>query len=161
MRFDKFTIKSQELIQNAQTLASQHNNQQIEPSIVFFSGNNKKDTTSFELKAIQPPDSTKNFSIYADVTAGFSLPVDTANLNNIWMYDYTTQGTVIYSYLHQGQTDAFYLHNETVYASDQWPETMTWLAVRDAQVVPVPPAVWLFGSGLLGLVGVARRKAHA
>jgi hypothetical protein len=25
-------------------------------------------------------------------------------------------------------------------------------------VVPVPAAVWLFGSGLLGLVGVARRK---
>ncbi|MDX1708390.1 MAG: Clp protease N-terminal domain-containing protein, partial [Desulfobacterales bacterium] len=31
MRFDKFTIKSQELIQGAQSLASQHNNQQIEP----------------------------------------------------------------------------------------------------------------------------------
>jgi ATP-dependent Clp protease ATP-binding subunit ClpB len=31
MRFDKFTIKSQELIQSAQSLASQHNNQQIEP----------------------------------------------------------------------------------------------------------------------------------
>ena len=29
----------------------------------------------------------------------------------------------------------------------------------DARVVPVPAAVWLFGSGLLGLVGVARRKA--
>ena len=26
------------------------------------------------------------------------------------------------------------------------------------QVVPVPAAVWLFGSGLLGLIGVARRK---
>ena len=25
-------------------------------------------------------------------------------------------------------------------------------------VVPVPPAVWLFGTGLLGLVGIARRK---
>ena len=25
--------------------------------------------------------------------------------------------------------------------------------------VPVPPAVWLFASGLLGLVGIARRKA--
>jgi hypothetical protein len=24
--------------------------------------------------------------------------------------------------------------------------------------VSVPPAVWLFGSGLLGLVGIARRK---
>lgn len=31
MRFDKFTIKSQELIQNSQALASQHNQQQIEP----------------------------------------------------------------------------------------------------------------------------------
>ena len=31
MRFDKMTIKSQELIQNAQSLASQYNNQQIEP----------------------------------------------------------------------------------------------------------------------------------
>ena len=31
MRFDKFTIKSQELIQSAQSLASHHNNQQIEP----------------------------------------------------------------------------------------------------------------------------------
>jgi hypothetical protein len=28
-------------------------------------------------------------------------------------------------------------------------------------VVPVPAAVWLFGSGLLGLVGVARRKRKA
>jgi hypothetical protein len=28
-------------------------------------------------------------------------------------------------------------------------------------VVPVPAAVWLLGSGLLGLVGIARRKARA
>lgn len=28
----------------------------------------------------------------------------------------------------------------------------------NVNVVPVPPAVWLFGSGLLGLVGIARRK---
>lgn len=27
--------------------------------------------------------------------------------------------------------------------------------------VPVPAAVWLFGSGLLGMVGVARRKQTA
>jgi ATP-dependent Clp protease ATP-binding subunit ClpB len=31
MRFDKFTIKSQELIQSAQSLASSRNHQQIEP----------------------------------------------------------------------------------------------------------------------------------
>lgn len=34
----------------------------------------------------------------------------------------------------------------------------TW--VQDSySVVPVPAAAWLFGSGLLGLVGLARRKA--
>jgi len=27
--------------------------------------------------------------------------------------------------------------------------------------VPIPAAVWLFGSGLLGLIGVARRRANA
>ena len=33
--------------------------------------------------------------------------------------------------------------------------------IINANVVPVPPAVWLFGSGLLGLVGMARRKKAA
>jgi len=27
-----------------------------------------------------------------------------------------------------------------------------------ASTVPIPPALWLFGSGLLGLIGIARRK---
>ena len=30
--------------------------------------------------------------------------------------------------------------------------------IEISQVVPVPAAVWLFGSGLLGLVGIARRR---
>jgi hypothetical protein len=30
--------------------------------------------------------------------------------------------------------------------------------VQVVPAVPVPAAVWLFGSGLLGLVGVARKK---
>ena len=33
--------------------------------------------------------------------------------------------------------------------------------VIDVTAVPVPAAVWLFGSGLIGLVGVARRKMKA
>ena len=32
--------------------------------------------------------------------------------------------------------------------------------VGGASVVPVPAAVWLFGSGLIGLIGVARRKVR-
>ena len=34
----------------------------------------------------------------------------------------------------------------------------TWINFETTAVVPVPAAVWLFGSGLLGLVGIARRK---
>ena len=35
--------------------------------------------------------------------------------------------------------------------------TFSWSS--SSLVVPIPAAVWLFGSGLLGLVGIARRKA--
>ncbi len=28
----------------------------------------------------------------------------------------------------------------------------------DVSAVPIPSAVWLFGSGLIGLIGIARRK---
>jgi len=31
-------------------------------------------------------------------------------------------------------------------------------ASTEATVVPIPPAIWLFGAGLLGMVGVARPK---
>ena len=50
--------------------------------------------------------------------------------------------------------------------SNQWDVTFAGsstltLAVDiiDVTAVPVPAAVWLFGSGLIGLVGVARRRA--
>ncbi len=37
-------------------------------------------------------------------------------------------------------------------------EVRTYATFTPAAVVPVPAAVWLFGSGLLGLIGIARRK---
>jgi len=33
--------------------------------------------------------------------------------------------------------------------------------IRDTTVVPIPAALWLFGSGLIGLVGFARRKGNS
>jgi hypothetical protein len=36
--------------------------------------------------------------------------------------------------------------------------TGTWTLSGTATIVPVPAAVWLFGSGLLGLAGMARRR---
>lgn len=38
---------------------------------------------------------------------------------------------------------------------------LTSVYVADSTVVPVPSALWLLGSGLLGLIGVARRKRAA
>jgi len=56
---------------------------------------------------------------------------------------------------------AFYTGTGAQSYSFKWQERRTW-AVHDgdvgAAVVPVPPAIWLFGSGLIGLIGVARRK---
>jgi hypothetical protein len=46
-------------------------------------------------------------------------------------------------------------------ADGAWPGTGVYydnLGFAEVSAVPVPAAVWLFGSGLLGLVGVARRK---
>jgi len=43
MRFDKFTIKSQELVQNAQSLASQYHNQQLEPEHLLAAMLNEKE----------------------------------------------------------------------------------------------------------------------
>ena len=39
-------------------------------------------------------------------------------------------------------------------------ETMAADLGFDFQPVPIPPAVWLFGSGLMGLLTMARRKLH-
>lgn len=49
------------------------------------------------------------------------------------------------------------------YIDDTFYEDYVW-AVRDGDVgtavVPVPAAAWLFGSGLIGLFGLSRRKAR-
>jgi len=45
------------------------------------------------------------------------------------------------------------------YLTDEFGSTdVLRLSVIDTSAVPVPAAVWLFGSGLFGLIGMARRK---
>ena len=56
---------------------------------------------------------------------------------------------------------SFNLGDQFTYNKD-W-DSFAW-AVRSGDVpafVPVPAAVWLFGSGLIGLIGIARRKRAA
>lgn len=59
------------------------------------------------------------------------------------------------------QTDATAFSNvsriDAIQPTDTWFWVMDNLSF-DPTVVPAPPALWLFSSGLLGLVGLARRK---
>ena len=40
-----------------------------------------------------------------------------------------------------------------------WDYSLTF-NVEEVSSVPIPSAVWLFGSGLIGLIGLARRKTR-
>ena len=41
------------------------------------------------------------------------------------------------------------------------PDGITEAWVANISNVPIPPALWLFGSGLLGMIGIAKRKKAA
>ena len=47
---------------------------------------------------------------------------------------------------------------ELEYILDDFNMDIVRLSVTDTSAVPVPAAVWLFGSGLVGLFGLAGRK---
>jgi len=52
----------------------------------------------------------------------------------------------------------------TAFSNAEWmvnPTSGTVSYVGEVSAVPVPAAVWLFGSGLLGLVGIGRRRKQA
>ena len=61
------------------------------------------------------------------------------------------------NYNYQGEIDYF----NTTFAGITLPEGFTFSSESGQFLseVPLPATVWLFGSGLLGLIGVARRKA--
>lgn len=46
----------------------------------------------------------------------------------------------------------------SVFPSQPYEGVGSWLV--KSTVVPIPATIWLFGSGLIGLTGLARRKAH-
>lgn len=79
---------------------------------------------------------------YTDVTSSLSAWALDASLNNGWAFAPDGGNTGLM---------AFY----TSEAGQAFRPTLT---VEVVSAVPVPAAVWLFGSGLIGLAGVARRK---
>jgi hypothetical protein len=55
----------------------------------------------------------------------------------------------------------FWVDGEIGTPPDEWWGVEGVATTATATVVPVPAAVWLFGSGLLGLVGIAKRRRAA
>lgn len=60
---------------------------------------------------------------------------------------------------YNNSSSSFYVHGGSDTQSDEiaYGHTGSYLVTQSP--VPIPAAVWLFGSGLIGLIGLARRKA--
>ena len=105
---------------------------------------------------------SSSVDVLSDTTLDFSGWV--MNIGGFEDYAFgQTQGIATYSYDGTNFT-LDYLWDAT---SDNGGTALGGLAVTDyhlhlvGTVVPVPAAVWLFGSGLLGLIGVAKKKEVA
>ena len=97
-----------------------------------------------------PPD---NFIFYGD------LMLDTPTLVGV-NGDITTYETMINGTLMDGTTISQTITcNDVTDAGNDWAVPCNGVAL--VRTVPIPPSVWLFGSGLLGLTGIARRKKAA
>ncbi len=80
---------------------------------------------------------------------------------HLWTIDLQIDGGVVTTYnlthlFTTGLTGTeFAFFNTNVNTAKEY---QFYIKSMDVQAVPVPAAVWLFGSGLIGLVGVARRR---
>lgn len=74
-------------------------------------------------------------------------------------------GSLFFYYIGHSSAGGVTQIPKTLFANSQY--TATWTLTSDGsvaynlQAVPIPAAVWLFGSALVGLVGVARRRTHS
>ena len=108
-----------------------------------------------------------DFNSDATLTAGIEYAFDPAG-TEAWAYIYTNYevgGSILrgaYAYF-----DNFLIYDSTnIYQTTPTNDNSTianqtwavWSNASSPSAVPVPAAVWLFGSGLIGLIGVARRK---
>ncbi len=106
------------------------------PEKVFIGGPNGGDytATNQSSESINLTDSANFFLALWDID------------NQVWLRDsnVTLQGTTAYTVAFENQSGEFLVVDVK--------------AQPDVPQVPVPAAAWLFGSGLMGLVGVARRR---
>lgn len=72
----------------------------------------------------------------------------------------TIAGTFSQVILGREGNEGTYVDVQQTNATTAIPVSRGTYVVEQVSTIPIPPAIWLFGSGLLGLVGLARRRSH-
>ena len=82
-----------------------------------------------------------NYDLFSNVQSGYyrSATENALNTELAWLFDMSNGYQLNYG----GKVNSYYA----------WA-----VQTGDVSAVPVPAAVWLFGSGLIGLIGLAKRK---
>lgn len=105
-----------------------------------------------QTSALQGIDS---FKLWADDNGGFTSPLLLGSFNAILTSEPDNYGQIF----NFSSIDASHVRLEIVSNHGSLDFTGFSEMAFGVTVVPVPAAVWLFGSGLLGLVAVARRRS--
>ena len=96
------------------------------------------------------------------IAAVFGINASAAQFRLMGEMDTGTGGAGNESYIYSYDTfEDLLANNYSSYSATQidWSSTYSTAGLAyELTPVPVPAAMWLFGSGFLGLVGVARRK---
>ena len=125
----------------------------------------------FELRANQGPVANQ---LLIDYTTGPLNPPQAFTVDEYWeflvdatvggvlTYDSYMRGTINGTAFDQGLSGTNFMNFDALIAFSHAPGYEDLVLTTDSGApvspIPVPAAVWLFGSGLIGLIGVARRK---
>jgi len=133
-------------------------------------------TITFELSKSAISDGILRYETY-DVDSGFNSVIDTIDLDGIQIaiLDSTTpepgysgsnpfvfhpmEDLIPASLLTAGSHELIFTSGPDF--NSEYDDYMFQNVTLEFSPVPIPAALWLFGSGLLGLIGVARRRANA
>jgi hypothetical protein len=105
--------------------------------------------TDFQFLPALSPDPVTVWS-----AGGFSFSMNDVTVNNQTTTNLSLSGMGVVS---GGAFDATSGTWELTANTAEGSSTFSWSS-STVTVIPVPPAVWLFGTGLIGLFGVARRR---
>ena len=117
------------------------------PEALAFITNIAAELNLYNASAATNADSVDNVIEGAgtDIVSYINVAYDvTATSNGVWQINYSTSG---------GWSDP---SGGDIFSRDT--SNFTYARMTAASVVPIPAAAWLFSSGLLGLIGMARRK---